>query len=185
MLVADVIKDALIMLGREEDAEKFASGDYGEDGELSRTLAELLHCFNAVEDELSRGFFPLCREETLVCSGGRIYFTDFSRTPVKVVSVKRNGRAARYVIEPEYITAADGSYTVKYEYCPARKQLDGESDYPGYPVGERLLACGVAAEYCLIEGAVEESESWESRYRGEIERLRPYAKGVIPARGWI
>ena len=77
--------------------------------------------------------------------------------------------------------------TVRYMYCPVKKTISDESDYSGYPVGERLMSYGAAAEYCLIEGAFEDSENWEKRYRDEIARHRPYekAEGYIPARKWV
>ena len=86
-----------------------------------------------------------------------------------------------------YLLSETGVYTVKYLYAPAPKALTDESDFPGYPIGERMLAYGIASEYCLIAGDVEAAESWESRYRAEIERFRPYekAKGTIPSRYWI
>lgn len=49
-----------------------------------------------------------------------------------------------------------------------------------------MLGYGAASEYCLIEGAYEEAENWEARYRAEIERFRPYKKvRPVPARAWI
>ena len=90
------------------------------------------------------------------------------------------------LMDPKYIEVKDGTYTVRYTCCPAKKQMDSASDYSGYPVGERLMAYGVAAEYCLICGNFEESECWENRYKDEIERLRPHERTRdIRARRWV
>ena len=186
MLVSDVIKTALAFLDRQDAADMITSDTYSSDAEVSRLVTALLHCFNAVEDELARGFFPLSKEEELTSAHGQLYYTSFSKTPYKILSVTCAGRAASYKIYPEYIELDSGKYTVAYLFAPEKKSLSNESDFPGYPIGERMLSYGIAAEYCLISGDIEASESWESRYRAEIERFRPRerTKG-IKARYWV
>lgn len=187
MLVSDVIKTALALLDRQDVADMVSSQTYSSDEEASRLVGALLHCFNAVEDELARGFFPLETEETLVASGGKIYYTAFSETPVKILSLTSGGKEIDHVICPKYIEVKAGAYSVKYVFAPSKKELDGESDFTGYPVGERLMAYGVASEYCHISGDIGQAESWESRYRAEIERLRPCptAKCMGTGRYWV
>ena len=186
MLVSDVIKTAFEFMGREDAAAAIADGTYAQDGELSRMAECALHCYNAVEDELARGFFPLVKEEELTAEGGRIYYSSFAGTPVKILAVISDKGQVGCRICPKYIEVKDGTYTVRYTCCPAKKQLDSPSDYSGYPVGERLMAYGVAAEFCLIYGNFEESECWENRYRDEIERLRPHEHPRdIRARRWV
>lgn len=190
MLVSDVIKTALAFLDRQDAADKITAGTYASDEEVSRLVTALLHCFNAVEDELARGYFKLSYEEALPAVNGKMYYTLFSKTPYKILSMKRDGEDAEfreYKICPEYIEAEAGVYIVSYLFSPSKKTLEDSSDFPGYPIGERMLAYGIAAEYCLISGDLEASESWESRYRAEIERFRPREKadGVLPARYWI
>ncbi len=186
MLVSDIVKTALCLAGRKDAADAVDSGDHAEDRELSHAVSAMLHCFNAVEDELARAWFPLSREEKLTPQSGRIYYTSFGRAPVKILAVTRGEKPVAHVICPEYLEVEGGEVTVKYRYCPAKKQLSDESDFDGWPVGERMLSYGAAAEYCLIEGAYEEADNWEARYRAEIERCRP-AKKVrpVPARAWV
>ena len=187
MLVSDVIKTALAFLNRQDAADKITDGTYSSDTEVSKLITALMHCFNAVEDELARVFFPLANEETIVCAGGKMYYTSFAKSPYKILSLAKSGGQVEYTLYPTYIEVETGVYTVKYLYAPAPKALTDESDFPGYPIGERMLAYGIASEYCLIAGDVEAAESWESRYRAEIERFRPHekAKGTIPSRYWI
>lgn len=61
MFVSDVIKTALAFLDRQDAADMITSDTYSSDAEVSRLVTALLHCFNAVEDELARGFFPLSK----------------------------------------------------------------------------------------------------------------------------
>ena len=185
MLVSDIVKTALSLVGREDAAEALEGQAYLDDAELLHAVRAMLYCVNATEDELARGTFPLVREDALTAVGGRIYYTEFTRTPAKIISVKRGNRDVAYVLCPEYLETEGKGLTVKYMYCPEKKELADESDYDGYPVGERLMAYGAASEYCLIEGAFEEAENWEQRYREEVERARPRERcGYIPARVW-
>ena len=185
MLVSDIVKTALSLVGREDAAAAIDGGEYEADSSLLQAVRTMLYCANAVEDELARGAFPLEREEVLNAVNGRIYYVNFYRTPVKILSVKSGDKKIAYKMSLEYLETNGRNPTIKYIYCPEKKELDGESEYDGYPVGERLLAYGAAAEYCLIEGAFEEAENWEKRYREEVERVRPFDKrGYIPSRVW-
>lgn len=186
MLVSDVIAQSLAFLDMEEYLQKFRAGGDEGDEEYTRAVGALLHCFNAVEDELSRGYFLLVWSEEIAISGGKFYYTSLSRTPVKILRLLSSGRAAKFVTEPEYLAARDGEYTIEYAYCPAQKSLEDSSDYDISVVGPRLIAYGICAEYCLITGAYEASECWEARYVREAERLRPLPRGGrIPARRWV
>ena len=186
MLVSDVIGQALAFLDMDEYLEKFRAGGDDSDEEYNRAIGALLHCFNAVEDELARGYFPLVCSEKIKVSGGSFYYTALSRTPVKILRLLSGNRAVKFFTEPEYLAAKDGEYTIEYAYCPLEKSLDDSSDYDESAVGSRLIAYGVCAEYCLITGAYEASECWEARYVRETERLRPLpVGGHIPARRWV
>ena len=187
MLVSDVVKTALILVGRKDAADAVDTQSYLQDTSLSHAVTAMLHCYNAVEDELARGFFPLETEQNFNTINGTVKFASFTHAPIKIVSVASDGKKVGYRIYPEYLDADAKYITVRYMYCPVKKQLTDESDYGGYPVGERMLAMGAAAEYCLIEGAFEDSENWEKRYRDEIARFRSYekAEGYIPARAWV
>lgn len=186
MLVSDIISQALAFLEMDGYLAKLNAGGDDDDEEYNRAIDALVHCFNAVEDELARGYFPLvCREEITV-SGGKFYYTSLSHTPVKILSLLKCRQMVKFCTEPQYLSADDGEYTIEYAYCPLEKSLDDSSDYDEAIVGARLIAYGVCAEYCLITGAYEASECWEARYVRETERLRPLPRGGhISARRWV
>ena len=186
MLVSDVICQALAFLDMEDYLAKLNAGGDDDDEEYNRAIGALVHCYNAVEDELSRGYFPLVCSEQITVSGGKFYYTALSRTPVKIMRLLKNGRTSGFRTEPEYLAAGDGDYIIEYAYCPLEKSLQDSSDYDETTVGARLIAYGVCAEYCLITGAYEASECWEARYVRETERLRPLPRGGhIFARRWV
>ncbi|MCD8372632.1 MAG: hypothetical protein LUD27_04960 [Clostridia bacterium] len=183
--VSDAILAALQLLDRADIAEAYEGGTLTE--EHTRTVYALLHCYNSVEDELARTFFPLEKEEEVTAEDGKFYFTSLAYTPVKILSVLSGGKPVKYRLTPQYIQTNAVNLQIKYRYAPDAKAMDDESDYDGRTVSCRMLAYGVAAEYCLIQGDIAESESFESRYKTAIDgvrKLSPARRYILPRR-WI
>ncbi len=185
MLVKDVIISALNILGR-LDLVKMLSDSVVSEGEGEETVNILLYCFNAVEDELARRYIPLNEKEELRSYTGKFKYTDFAHSPVKIKRVLVGGEQADYELTTQYIAVNADTITVEYEYAPSKKVIEGSSDFKT-EVGERLMALGIAAEFCLINGEIEASELWEKKYReriDEVQRALP-AGGNIPPRRWV
>lgn len=186
MKVKDIVVTALKILGRNELAEKLSEGDELDGGEKD-TVNTLVHCFNAVEDEAARCYIPLCAVQTIYSYDGKIPFSRFEHTPVRITGVTSEGKAVSYKVYPDCIKADAKSVTVEYDYAPSVKDIDGVSEF-NCAVGGYLFACGAAAEYCLINGEIQAAEAWESKYRQEIERVQsstPTSGGYIPPRRWV
>lgn len=186
MKVKDIVADALRLIGRGDAAQVLAEG-LSEAGEISETTETMLYCFNAVEDELARFYFPLVFSEEIASKSGKIYFSDFSRNPVKITSVTCGGKPAVCRYEPQYIEVNADSAVIEYWYAPSKKTIDGDSAYDGTEVGESLVAYGAAAEFCLINGESAAAELWESKYREAIDRARSThrRRRMIPPRRWV
>lgn len=186
MKVKNVIVMTLKILGRNQLAEKLS-----EDGELDGgekdTVNTLVHCFNAVEDEVARSYIPLCTSQTMRSPDKMFLFSQFEHTPVRITGVTADGAAVDYKLFPAYIKAEAPQITVEYDYAPSVKDIDGVSEF-NCAVGSYLFACGAAAEYCLINGEIQAAEIWESKYRQEIERVQRKSVtsgGYIPPRRWV
>ncbi len=186
MKVKDIIARALRITGRadvadalDSDAERTADGE--------EAVKTMLYCFNAVENELARSYFPLIYSEEVVAVSGRVSFADFTYCPVKITSVKSGGKPLKYTLNPQYISADAEAVSVEYWYTPAQKDIDGDSAYDGTEVGELLVAYGAASEYCLINGESAAAELWESKYREAIDgsRRTHRRKHYIPPRRWV
>ena len=170
MKVKDVIISALNILGRSELAATLSAGGTLT-AEESETVNTLLYCFNAVEDEVARKYMPLSGRENLTASAGEYYYSTFIHAPVKIKRVFADGKAVDFELMPHYMAVNANKITVEYEYAPAKKKLEGSSDF-GAEVGEYLLALGAASEYCLINGEIEAAELWENKYRKELGLAR-------------
>ena len=185
MQVSDVIISALNLLGRNE-LSKALSENAELDEEGTETVNTLLYCYNAVEDELARKYVPLNAKEDLTSYSGKFYYKDFAHPPVKIKRVLSGGNEIDYQLLTEYMAVNATKITVEYEFAPSKKQLDGVSDF-GLEISEHLLALGMAAEYCLINGEIEAAELWESKYRSQIDFAQsrlPSCKS-LPPRRWV
>lgn len=182
MLVKDVITSVLRLIGR---TDVIGAMDGGLTEEQTEVVNTLLHCYNAVEDELGRLYFPLVDERELTFDGGVYVFSDMPHVPVKILAVIKDGKKLKFRLYPKYVKAVSGKLTVRYCYAPTKKPLLGMSEL-GEPVSERMMSYGVAAEYCLIGGLVESAEIWESKYREEIAANRAGGGyGRLPQRSWV
>lgn len=187
MKIRDAIACALKNLGRNELAESVSAGVEA-DGEEADTVNTLLYCFNAVEDEIARRYIPLHAEETINSANGRFLFASFDKTPVRIKRVTSDGKDIEYQIFPSYLQANAKTITVEFEYSPAKKTISDYSDYWSGEAGEYMFACGMTAEYCLLNGEIEAAEVWESKYRQSIDEAQRHALpsgGHIPPRRWV
>jgi hypothetical protein len=185
MIVKDLIVDAMRLVGRVDAAEIMSTDD--KDEEVTRLEYTMLYCFNAVMDELARGYFPVKTTQAMTSQIGQFAFADFEHKPIKVVRVLCDGRKTDWRLFPEFIKTRETSVTIEYEYVPDKAAEDDEFYYPDASVGERLVTFGMAAEYLLICGEVESANCWEARYRTEIDRLlslRTVKERIMPRR-WL
>ncbi len=185
MKVKDVILSALSVLGRRDIAALLKAGGTLTAGD-AEVVETLLYCFNATEDELARKYFPLVCTDTVISSNGEFNYTIFLHAPVKINKVIADGKEVEFELFPKFMRVDAKKITVEFEYAPAKKTIDGDSDF-GSEVGEYLLALGSVAEYCLINGETEAAEIWEEKYRRHIDgaQKRLPSGGTIPPRRWI
>lgn len=213
MLVKDIAAQAAFLLGKEElfrylkdvfDAENDISeggmpeenGENAENTENAETDVEekelvkeadiLLRCYNIVENEVALDYLPLTAEETVTCDTGALPYTAFLRTPVTILSVTDEyGNKLPYTIFPEYLRTRAGTSVVTYAYSPESKRLCDESEYAAR-VPERLLAYGVACEYCLISGLYDEAVVWDKKYKDALLCAHTASRPrVIRSRRWV
>ncbi len=184
MKIKEVVARALMLAGR-ADAAHATEEDGALSGEAAEAQKTALYCVNAAEDELARFYFPLTYAEVLPSSGGKFAFSRFKYYPVRIISVKRNGREIAYTVNPADLAADADSVEVTYAYVPKKKGLSDDSEF-GDMLGAEIPALGAAAEYCLINGEISLSSALEERYRLAIDKARIISDCPdIPPRRWV
>lgn len=182
------VKDVLLLARAELNLPLEVQGCImGETGEawVQQEVDALLQCFNAVEKEIAVDYLPLYNEDTLSTPTGTVFYTTLSRKPVRILGIQDGkGNSLEYTIFPEYIKTQCGEICVRYTYMPEEKMLYADSDFH-LQASEKLLAYGVALEYCLMRGKFEEAELWDKKYKTALKmayKARPSV--VLRTRRW-
>lgn len=185
MKVKEIIITALNYVDRGDISAALSDGAALSD-EQDSAVKTMLFCYNAVENELARYYFPLEHTQNLVSPTGSYSYTGFMYSPVKILGVTDNGKAVDYTVNPKELRTESKKITVCYSYVPQKKTIDGDSAFSGMLADEAVIAAGAASEYCLLNGEISLAELWESRYRGAIDRASKNFTGLnIPPRRWV
>lgn len=182
MKVKDIMMKAAELVGNADELQNYFDGTSSTLGKKQAEL--LLTCFNFVENELALDYIPLIKEEAFTPNGGKISYSDFSSSIVRILRVEANGKAVPFRLFAAYMEADERSVVVRYAYTPTEKAADGESEYRT-GVSERLIAFGMAAEYCTALGRYEEAGIWDKKYKEGIEAIKKIGtKRKLPSRRW-
>ena len=171
------------VLGFGERVKAYLDGE-SQDGKTETEA--LIRCFSTVENELALDYFPLTAEETLQTQTGAVYFSEFSRSAVRVLKITDEwGNSVPFKLYPDYLKAQSGLLHIVYCYTPQEKSIQDSSDFTLF-VSVRHFAYGMAAEYALSVGLFEEAAVFSKKYKDAIAasyRLSPSKK--IRARRWV
>ncbi len=183
MNVKDVMLLASQHLGIEDQLQNDLNVRPGADGS---SLKILLQCFNVVENELALDYLPLYCEDEVESQTGKIFFSNLSRTAVRILRVRgEGGRKVEYQLFPSYISIPEqGKFTVAYTYAPNEKGVLDTSDY-ALQASERLIALGMCVEYCLRSGLYQEANVWDVKYKDALKAAyRAQPSKIIRSRRW-
>lgn len=183
MKVKDCVLLAAKHIGKFEAVEAYVkeNDDNGkQDGEL------LLDCFNTVENELALDYLPLYKEDELYSDVGQISFSNFSESAVRILGVwDQWGNSLPYRLFPAYIKTQAGKVRVRFTYTPKTKTMDDDSDFMLH-ASERMIAYGMAAEYCIEKGLFEEAAVWDEKYKDAIKAACCGQRGKrLRSRRWV
>ena len=183
--VKNVVQLAARMIGVEEMTDGYFNGSVSEEG--TRIVQGLVNCFNLVENELAVDYLPLVCEDTLSTDEeGVIEYARLSKKIAYVIAVHDEwGNRACEKRMPTHVKLEPGKYVVRYAALPTEKGAEGFCEYEA-GVSERLMAYGVAAEYCLHKGLYAEHAAWDKKYRDALAAACKSRKGVqLKERAWI
>ena len=181
------VKDCMILAATELGIAEELDAYFNEATDAyARVGKTLLQCYNVVENELALDYLPLTMEDEVQTQTGRVEFSVLSCKAVRILHVTDgNDEAVKYRIFPNYLKTQPGKLKILYVYSPSEKGLNDECECAS-TVSKRMLAFGIAAEYCLRMGMYEEADVWNKKYKGAIEaayKATPCKR--ISSRRWI
>ena len=185
MEVKEVVLTAAQLLGIEREVSEYVNNSFGSGREKT---ADLLACFNLVENELALDYLPLYVKESFAVESEKIAYDRFSKNPSRVTAVTdtQGGRIPFEIFPTELRVPTDAqTVVVEYAFLPEKKGIEDLSDYQsGVSVG--LMANGVASEYCAMQGLYAEAAFWGKKYKESIAKTHKVKRGKrIQARRWV
>lgn len=184
MTVKEVVALAAENLGREDLSAALEALE----GEPQGELKSLLRCYNLVENEVALDYCPLKSEETFVRENGVLSYSEFAHAPVDICAVRgKDGNPLPFTIRPACLSLPQGAgeVTVTYAYAPEKKSYGEDSAFSG-KISARLLALGVACEYCLSCARYSEAAAWEKRFRDALRATELIRRKLcVRSRRWV
>lgn len=193
MKIKDAVFTAATFLQLGDIADGMAKEDfnaYAPEDTLSEEdaheLALLLRCCNLVIGELASSSFPLKKTQDVRSEDGKIPFTALGGDVLDVYTVEKDGvRVPFDVFFDGLIVPVRGVCRVTYSVAPVFTALSDDSPFAGNKPSARLLAYGVAREYCLISGRTDDAAMWDGRFlAGVEEESRKKGEMRVRARVW-
>ena len=188
MTVKEIIILTAEMIG-EDEVVSYLSGGAPNDAVYAKKTAELLlRCYNYINDEIACEYFPQkYREEIKSINDGKIHFSNLEKTPFKILRVfAENGQKVPYKLINDYIKVNKDSVVVEYLFKIPKETLDDESYFASTVIGPYTMAFGVASQFCIERGRVNESDIFQNKYMDALRgRLANRAPLQLPERRWI
>ena len=190
MTVKEVVTLAAGCLGRDDLIAALDKAADALTADEKLELSSLLRCFNFVENEVALDYCALKKEETVTVTENKISYSVLSSAPVNIRKVVCGGSLARFATYPAYIRLSDGwvgQACVVYDYIPSTKKTMSElSDFTENEVSARLLAYGVAAQYCLVSGETGNAALWDKKFRDALRAKNLLRRTVsVRSRRWV
>lgn len=157
--------------------------------DVSQTqLADLSSCVNLVVEEIACDYFPLLTEERVTASDEKIYYQDLSKPILKVFSLKNSHLNVPYQSFPNYIkTDYSGLFELTYSFAPtAPNSISQPLEIVGAPLTPRIVAYGVAREYCIYKCLYDQADYYNARFTSSLENIMLKKSSMkLPKRRWI
>lgn len=183
MKVKDIITLAFDFCHEDSLALKLREGESLEDDENEKVDA-MVRFFNLVNEEIASGYLPMIVTEKVKTEEGNVDFSNLSKRVIDIVEVRNShGRKMRFRKFNDRFFALASEVNVSYKTLPSALTLTGEfsSTLP-----ERVFAYGVAREYFYFQGATQEGDLQDVRFKDSLLVLLGKSREIIlPVRRWI
>lgn len=189
MTVKNVLKAVCVFLQKDELLEtNLFDGENEPTEDQTKEVGHLVRCLNLVLSEISTDYIPLLKTEDIVSTDGKILLSRFSKNVLDVHKiVNKFNLTQQFKTFSNYFETAPGELKITYSYEPEKlSELTDLIDEFSQRVGERIIAYGVAMEYCFICGLHDDASIWEKRFKdGLLIAARKKSTIRLPKRRWI
>ncbi len=189
MKVNKIISIAADILGV-DGVKNYIETGVCEDLATMRAVTEkMLSAYNLTIQGIASEYVPLYKTETFQ-NVNEIIFKDLPDIPIEIIAVTDvDGVEIDCVqtLDRLCFKRAEQKVCVCYRYIPKDREFDEECDYaPVTKITPRIIAYGLASEFCAINGANSQSKEWGDKFERAIRGvLYPRKKLIMPRRRWL
>lgn len=161
--------------------------DYVADDDRHDTITQLLLCLNLTIGEITRDYIPLYHCQRIVFEEDKFEYAKLEKVILDVFKLtNKNGRKIKYKMFPTYLSASVSEAELTYSYEPENFSFEDQIDWFGSRVPMRVLAYGVAMEFCFLSSLSTEALIWEERFKTSLLAIVRKKSGItLPSRRWI
>jgi len=134
-------------------------------------------CANLVLGNIASNHRDCIAKQTFTVTNGRIDYSEFNRTFLKIVSIKSGGRSLEYSLFVDFIEVQNGQITVEYAFVPVFESENSSVAIPG--ITEQTFVYGVLTEYAIISGMVNEAKIWNHKFEEGLFATNIRNKNII------
>lgn len=163
-----------------DNADASANDGLSEDAQL------IIDCVKSTVEEIADEFIPLMRVATATAVDREIVLSDLDENVNRVFSVKSGERERAFKCRYDrLIVPQDGEYAVAFSVAPTFGTLNDDICYTHSLISTRIIAFGVARDFCIITGRTDEANVWEQRFKAALESKLSTKKFIkLKRRGW-
>ena len=157
------------------------------DDDTEKEINLLVRCANLVLGEIVGCYLPLKKTEKVISDDGYVFYDELSKPIIDVYSVKNSsGEKIRFYEYFDRVKVGEvGEFEIEYSYSLNSLLLDDDLPFKSERISERIIAYGIACEYCIISGMVTEASIWQKRYYDALNGLNSKREKTIKPRGWV
>ena len=192
MKLIEVIKQSAIMLDLNEILELTEYGgtvNTASDYAIAQ-INNLKNCVNIVVDELACDYFPLKKEQKVVPDAtGEVSYAALDAPILQVLSIKNgSGYNIPYKEYPTYLQLEQTcAVNIVYSRLPqVPTTINSQLDIVNAQLTTRIVALGVACEYCLNAGRIDQAEFFDRRFKDALLMSKTKRSEIrLPRRRWF
>lgn len=189
MTAKEIIKNVCTYLGKEEilNSSLFEENGQSLTENEQKDVSKMVECLNYITEELATEYIPITKTKQLELTDGSIKLSDIDNNLQEIISVKTlTGKTLRYAVSTEKMICLANKVEITYKVYPETISLEGNAENFGGKLSARVIAYGVASEYCFLEMLYDDATLWESRYKNAL-LIAQRKKGEIKLkkRGWF
>ena len=170
------------------ELEEFGGEQITISSSTQSVIDELTSCINLVVDEIACDYFPLLTTQIVTAKNNQIPYSDLDKQILRIFALKKHSANIPYKSFPNHIEVEiNGDLSLTYSYIPTPPESITKSlDIVGSPLTPRIVAYGVAREYCIFNSLYDQAEHYNARFISAMENALTKRSAItLPKRRWL